>query len=54
MRTYSNLKLEEFKDFLNDEDYKKCDNKKLPGVWYPLTSKIFIQFFHRVSHVLAK
>jgi len=36
------MKLEEFKDLLNNEDYKKCKNRKLPGTWYPLTSNVFI------------
>jgi len=49
MSTYGNLELGEFKGLFSDEDYKKCENRKLPGAWYPLTSNVFIQFLHWVS-----
>ena len=54
IRTFGNMKLEDFSDLISAVDYKMCESKmdKNP-TWYPLTLDVFVKFLYKVILLLA-
>ena len=43
------MKLEEFKDFLNHDQYTKCLKKGGERIWFTFTLKVYTQFLYKVD-----
>lgn len=48
INSFGQLPLLDFKSLLTEDEYKRCENRKPPFSWHPLTKDVFITFLYTV------